>query len=148
MKPYSGTILGPNLNPSSEHSLPNVSNMFAHWYTMLETIKDQLVNKFRLVRTRQRRWLLLATIVLTLYAVSERAKQQFQGVHYTFPYVAPFVQELDLDQPPTYERLKKWETDLPQHNLDLPYPEGRTGRYVFFRNQIQMLGWNNQLNEV
>jgi len=56
--------------------------------------------------------------------------------------------DLDLDQPPTYERLKKWETDLPQHNLDLPYPEGRTGKYVLFKNQIQMLGWNNQLNEV
>ncbi|KAE9389245.1 hypothetical protein BT96DRAFT_968007 [Gymnopus androsaceus JB14] len=44
--------------------------------------------------------------------------------------------------PPTYEKLKKWEDDLPQHNLDLPYPEGRTGRY------IRMLGWNNVFNEL
>jgi hypothetical protein len=32
--------------------------------------------------------------------------------------------------------------------VDLPFPEGQTGRYVYFKNQIQYLGWNNQLNEV
>ena len=53
-----------------------------------------------------------------------------------------------LDEPPTYERLIEWESNLPQHNLDLPFPEGRTGRYVLFKNQIQGLGWNNELNEV
>jgi hypothetical protein len=50
--------------------------------------------------------------------------------------------------PPTYKRLKEWESDLPQHNLDLPFPEGRTGRYVLFKNQVQKLGWNNVLIEV
>ncbi|KAJ6622714.1 hypothetical protein B0H10DRAFT_2162713 [Mycena sp. CBHHK59/15] len=49
--------------------------------------------------------------------------------------------------PPTYEALRKWEDDLPQHNLDLPFPEGRTGRYVKFSNQAKGLGWNNCLNE-
>jgi len=53
-----------------------------------------------------------------------------------------------LDQPPKYKRLIEWEENLPQHNLDLPFPEGRTGRYVLFKNQIQGLGWNNELNEV
>jgi len=123
---------------------------------MLEIVKDQWRNKGHLVRTRQRRWLLssgLAIVVLTLYAFIH----QRHGP--SFPSFAPFAQndktqiqetnlDLDLDQPPTYERLKKWEMDLPQHDLDLPYPEGRTGRYVLFKNQIQMLGWNNQLNEV
>ena len=50
--------------------------------------------------------------------------------------------------PPKYERLYEWEKNLPQHNLDLPYPEGRTGRYVKFSNQIRLLGWNNVLNEL
>ncbi|KAF8645215.1 hypothetical protein AX16_008042 [Volvariella volvacea WC 439] len=50
--------------------------------------------------------------------------------------------------PPTYRRLKRWEWELPQHNLDLPYPEGRTGRYVKFTSQVKELGWNNVLNEV
>ncbi|KAG6898500.1 hypothetical protein C0993_006414 [Termitomyces sp. T159_Od127] len=50
--------------------------------------------------------------------------------------------------PPTYESLRRWEDNLPQHNLDLPFPEGKSGRYVKFSNQIVMLGWNNVLNEV
>jgi hypothetical protein len=50
--------------------------------------------------------------------------------------------------PPTYYKLDAWERNLPQHNLDLPFPEGRTGRYVKFSNQIQYLGWNNVFNEM
>lgn len=53
-----------------------------------------------------------------------------------------------LPPPPKYEKLREWEDNLPQHNLDLPFPEGRTGRYVKFSNQIAMLGWNNVFNEV
>ncbi|KAJ7776783.1 hypothetical protein DFH07DRAFT_865639 [Mycena maculata] len=49
--------------------------------------------------------------------------------------------------PPTWEVLHKWEANLPQHDLDLPFPEGRTGRYVKFSNQNKGLGWNNCLNE-
>ena len=115
---------------------------------MLDSVKDQWRNKGRLARTRQRRWLVFSSlaiiVVLTLYASS--IHQQRPGPF--FPSFAPFTRVLDLDQPPTYERLKKWEVNLPQHNLDLPYPEGRTGKYVLFKNQVQMLGWNNQLNEV
>ncbi|KAF5367310.1 hypothetical protein D9757_010109 [Collybiopsis confluens] len=50
--------------------------------------------------------------------------------------------------PPTYEKLRKYESDLPQHSLDLPFPEGKKGRYVKFSNQVAMLGWNNVLNEL
>jgi hypothetical protein len=49
---------------------------------------------------------------------------------------------------PRYEFIYRWEDNLPQHNLDLPFPEGRSGRYVKFSNQIKALGWNNCLNEV
>jgi len=50
--------------------------------------------------------------------------------------------------PPSFDVLRKWERDLPQHNLDLPSPEGKLGRYVKFSNQITRLGWNNVLTEV
>lgn len=50
--------------------------------------------------------------------------------------------------PPTWDYLREWERNLPQHDTELPVPEGRHGRYVSFSNQIQGLGWNNQLNEV
>ena len=39
-----------------------------------------------------------------------------------------------------------WESKRFEHNLDLPFPEGRTDRYVKFSNQIKALGWNNRLN--
>ncbi|KAF7357420.1 hypothetical protein MSAN_01338000 [Mycena sanguinolenta] len=54
---------------------------------------------------------------------------------------------LKLPGPPSHEVLRKWEEDLPQHNLDLPFPEGRNGRYVKFSNQMVLVGWNNCLNE-
>ncbi|KAF6744715.1 hypothetical protein DFP72DRAFT_927787 [Ephemerocybe angulata] len=56
--------------------------------------------------------------------------------------------DLDLDTPPRYLDLIKEQANLPQHNLSLPYPEGATGRYVKFTSQINMLGWNNVLNEL
>ena len=56
--------------------------------------------------------------------------------------------ETDISSPPSWKKLQQWERDLPQHNLELPYPEGKNGRYVKFDNQIRMLGWNNVFNEV
>lgn len=49
---------------------------------------------------------------------------------------------------PEYERFIVAERALPQHNLDNPFPEGKTGKYVKFSEQIKALGWNNVLNEV
>ncbi|CAK5269822.1 unnamed protein product [Mycena citricolor] len=54
---------------------------------------------------------------------------------------------LKLPGPPTYASLRKWEDNLPQHDLDLPYPEGKSGRYVKFSNEMKLVGWNNCLNE-
>ena len=54
----------------------------------------------------------------------------------------------DNDYPPDYKNLRKWIHDLPQHNLSLPFPEGKDGRYVKFSSQVQQLGWNNLLNSV
>ena len=58
------------------------------------------------------------------------------------------LREYDPDPPANWDNLWKWEDDLPQHDVDLPFPEGNTGRYVYFKNQNQLLGWNNQLNEM
>lgn len=51
-------------------------------------------------------------------------------------------------QPPTYDGIIQMERDLPQHNLSLPYPEGKNGRYVKFSYERPTLGWNNVLTEV
>lgn len=50
---------------------------------------------------------------------------------------------------PDYSELRKWESKLPQHRLDLPFPEGRSGRYVLFSNaRVNRVGWNNKLNDM
>jgi hypothetical protein len=49
---------------------------------------------------------------------------------------------------PSYNDIRQWEDNLPQHNLSLPHPEGRNGRYVKFSTQVYGLGWNNVLNEL
>ncbi|PPR04092.1 hypothetical protein CVT24_010665 [Panaeolus cyanescens] len=51
--------------------------------------------------------------------------------------------------PPDFTVLREWEAHLPQHNVELSYPEGRSGRYVLFSNsRVNLLGWNNKLNEL
>ncbi|RDB14696.1 hypothetical protein Hypma_016298 [Hypsizygus marmoreus] len=92
----------------------------------------------------------VVSFILLLFVLSPaQTYQRFQSHPQSNP---PQVYEETLSQPkvppPTYENLRKWEQNLPQHNLELPFPEGKTGRYVKFSNQIVMLGWNNVLNEV
>jgi len=53
------------------------------------------------------------------------------------------------DHPPEFAELRGWERNLPQHNLNLPYPEGEGGRFVFFANsKAHPVGWNNKLNDM
>lgn len=56
--------------------------------------------------------------------------------------------DMNLNTPPRYLNVYEEERRLPQHNTSLPFPEGATGRYVKFTSQINMLGWNNVLNEL
>ncbi|EIN11683.1 hypothetical protein PUNSTDRAFT_63013 [Punctularia strigosozonata HHB-11173 SS5] len=49
---------------------------------------------------------------------------------------------------PSWDAVRRWEDNLPQHNLSLPFPEGRNGRYVKFSTQPGGLGWNNVFTEL
>jgi hypothetical protein len=61
------------------------------------------------------------------------------------------LRDLPLSEPgPNPPRFYEWherEKQLPQHNPDLPYPQGRQGRYIRFSNQIFGLGWGNAMQE-
>lgn len=50
--------------------------------------------------------------------------------------------------PPLYEACTDAEKMLPQHDKDLPFPEGEHGRYLFFANELAYVGVNNQLTEM
>ncbi|KAI0246304.1 hypothetical protein BJV78DRAFT_1364921 [Lactifluus subvellereus] len=50
--------------------------------------------------------------------------------------------------PPRFCEWHDREKQLPQHDPDLPYPQGREGRYIRFSNQIWGLGWGNIMQEL
>jgi len=49
--------------------------------------------------------------------------------------------------PPLYEEWRLKELALPQHNPDLPLPEGRHGKYVWISEHVRAAGWGNALQE-
>ncbi|KAJ7475823.1 hypothetical protein FB451DRAFT_1173809 [Mycena latifolia] len=111
----------------------------------------------KVVSTRRSQTSVLALILLILVSLlllnNQRPEEQppapdpppFQAPVIEAP---PSTEDVRLPGPPTYEKLWLWEKNLPQHNLDLPFPEGRTGRFVKFTNQARRLGWNNIFNEI
>lgn len=87
------------------------------------------------ITRRRTSFILLIAVLATITFI-------FRWQSFTIP------DEMDTTFPPSWEKLQQWERDLPQHNLELPFPEGKNGRYVKFNNQIRMLGWNNVFNEM
>ncbi|KAI0354759.1 hypothetical protein OH77DRAFT_1425875 [Trametes cingulata] len=53
----------------------------------------------------------------------------------------------DDGKPPLYGKYHKWELQLPQHNPDLPFPEGRHGQYIWMANHVHGSGWGNAMQE-
>ncbi|KIY44977.1 hypothetical protein FISHEDRAFT_50228 [Fistulina hepatica ATCC 64428] len=52
--------------------------------------------------------------------------------------------------PPLYNRYHEYERNLPQHNLDLPPPDGRYAKYIFMANHAwgTGTGWGNVQQEM
>ncbi|KAI0291368.1 hypothetical protein B0F90DRAFT_1777336 [Multifurca ochricompacta] len=50
--------------------------------------------------------------------------------------------------PPRFYEWHEREKRLPQHNPDLPFPQGREGRYIFFSNHVWGVGWGNAMQEL
>ncbi|KAF8073511.1 hypothetical protein FPV67DRAFT_1478093 [Lyophyllum atratum] len=91
---------------------------------------------------RRHYWVLFGVVIIVVFLLTHPA-----SVTSSAGYKKP-ANKTHWEEPPTLEKLKQWERELPQHNLDLPFPEGKTGRYVKFSNQVKRLGWNNALNEI
>lgn len=49
--------------------------------------------------------------------------------------------------PPLYPKYRQNELALPQHNPDLPLPEGRHGKYIWMSEHVYGSGWGNALQE-
>ncbi|KIY64478.1 hypothetical protein CYLTODRAFT_358404 [Cylindrobasidium torrendii FP15055 ss-10] len=89
-----------------------------------------------------RRRLVFAIIVLGLVALL-RNVLFLPAISFT----ASTILSTHPTAPPSWDWLRKWQSDLPQHNMNAPAPDGQSGRFVRFSNQAQMLGWNNILTD-
>ena len=49
--------------------------------------------------------------------------------------------------PPSYNNIRRFENKLPQHNKNLPFPEGQNGVYLRFPEHLWGHGLNNVLQE-
>ncbi|KAH7885742.1 hypothetical protein F5I97DRAFT_1145854 [Phlebopus sp. FC_14] len=50
--------------------------------------------------------------------------------------------------PPLYEDYHEFERHLPQHNLSLPFPEGRDAKFFWAANHVTRSGWGNAMQEL
>lgn len=46
--------------------------------------------------------------------------------------------------PPLYRKYRLRELALPQHNLDLPHPEGKSGKYIWISGHVRGMSHDNQ----
>ncbi len=85
----------------------------------------------------------LLLLLLSLNSIEDLCKF---SIYYSASLAPPLP---DFARPPVYTEIRKWELNFPQHNLGLPYPEGKFGRYVLFSNsRTHLSGWNNKLNDM
>ncbi|KDQ62949.1 hypothetical protein JAAARDRAFT_202479 [Jaapia argillacea MUCL 33604] len=49
--------------------------------------------------------------------------------------------------PPLYERWHEQESRLPQHDPDLPFPEGKHAKFFWVANHVTASGWGNSMQE-
>ncbi|KAH7908997.1 hypothetical protein BJ138DRAFT_1156325 [Hygrophoropsis aurantiaca] len=54
----------------------------------------------------------------------------------------------DRSLPPLYEAYNDYERHLPQHNLSLPFPEGRDAKFFWAANHVTGSGWGNAMQEL
>ncbi|KAI0360624.1 hypothetical protein OH77DRAFT_704927 [Trametes cingulata] len=62
--------------------------------------------------------------------------------------LAGCIYVLSIPLPPLYSRFHEAELALPQHNVSLPFPEGREGRYLWVANHASKCGWGNAMQEL
>lgn len=98
--------------------------------------------------TRRRQYWIVIVVVIVIFVVLASHNPTTLTTTFNGEKNAPAKPKTHWEKPPTLAKLKQWERDLPQHNLNLPFPEGRSGRYVKFSNQVKRLGWNNAFNEM
>ncbi|KAF9244158.1 hypothetical protein BU15DRAFT_86106 [Melanogaster broomeanus] len=55
---------------------------------------------------------------------------------------------IDPSIPPLFEAYHEFERHLPQHDLSLPFPEGRDAKFFWAANHVTASGWGNVMQEL
>ncbi|KAG2147827.1 uncharacterized protein EDB93DRAFT_1145545 [Suillus bovinus] len=101
---------------------------------------DTWLPSSRFSLTRRCTRLLMGLILLSLFLFFSRTKlslpswPQDQSEHHSLP--------------PLYEEYHDYERRLPQHNLSLPFPEGRDAKFFWAANHVTLSGWGNAMQEL
>ncbi|KIK92982.1 hypothetical protein PAXRUDRAFT_34289 [Paxillus rubicundulus Ve08.2h10] len=89
----------------------------------------------------RRRFRLLAVLFVSCWALFWFYNQQ--------NILSPTQDNLtDHSLPPLYEAYHDFERHLPQHNLSLPFPEGRDAKFFWPANHVTASGWGNAMQEL
>lgn len=93
---------------------------------------DTRKTSFRNGRLPRRVTRFLVSILVSLAFLGLYSLLEFDDDSWT-PSNLPWQERL----PPLYRKYRLRELALPQHNLDLPYPEGRDGKYLWMSEHVR-----------
>ncbi|KAG8906179.1 hypothetical protein FRC01_008099, partial [Tulasnella sp. 417] len=65
-----------------------------------------------------------------------------------FSRVREYLERKHYHGLPTYKEISAYEKSLPQHKMNLPWPEGKDGRFLRFSTPYHNIGFNNQLQDI
>lgn len=84
------------------------------------------------------RWLTRRVSRTILFIFTVLAILTCLRIFVTLPQPDPQEEEVTPDPlfPPLYSKYHEAELAYPQHNPDLPYPEGREGKYIWMANHV------------
>ncbi|KAG2346858.1 hypothetical protein BDR05DRAFT_877897 [Suillus weaverae] len=120
---------------SNKHPRPSDSSTLP-----LSNSDMKSASRFSLTRRCTR--LLTGLILVCLFLFFSRTKTT----------VPSWLQEQSLVEkhslPPLYEEYHDYERHLPQHNLSLPFPEGRDAKFFWAANHVTNSGWGNAMQEL
>jgi hypothetical protein len=134
---------GPRLSNRQQRSPPSIlPSSMAGWREQPKSPSPWRLSRQLVANRRRQYWIVFIVILVVVLLLINPATVLTRK-----PPPEP-TNTTKWEYPPTLAKLKQWERDLPQHSLDLPFPEGKTGRYVKFSNQVKRLGWNNAFNEM
>ncbi|KAH9958137.1 hypothetical protein BC827DRAFT_617814 [Russula dissimulans] len=112
------------------------------------TLEKNVASPFRArpIRSRRLRATFLGILSICTLAFLFNFYSHPNDPHDPLLFLADLPKPEDGPNPPRFYEWHDREKKLPQHNPDLPFPQGREGRYIRFANQG--FGWGNIMQQI